>query len=762
MRRYRTICCLLFTAGWSIAGSLDFAVSANLVPLYSAFAADAQGDILIATAPSTCNLPTVNPLSACGPLWIGKLDPTGQRLLFATYLGKPIPQGSFGSGEAPGIAVDANGNIIVAATDATGVLPTVNAVQSAPGSNFNNLYIAKLTPDGSRLTYATYLGGSGAQTALSLAVDSAGAAYVSAFLSTPDFPTTPQSAHDPPGLYSTAVVKLSAEGKLQYGVTFPFEFYTSVKPLQLDSSGGALLASNLEILRVAPDGSSLARTQLPAWAVAASPWALPRPGGGFQFAGTSAGGVPIPNGALEPYADANVYIRIEDGLARQPYLPAPVSGIAVDPQDGNRIYAATSAGLYVSLNNGWDWSLLRAGACLAILVDPFDSNRLYLSVDAAPQMLRSTDRGATFTPTASGLSPGVRIRSLAADPNIPGLLYGAGGSVFRSKDGGDTWDARSVGPSGPNLSPSASTFTTAASIQTDPTHAGWAYVLGTTSCIGFCPVTQNLSRTTNAGDSWGNAFAPAADPLVSSTGAFAVDPTTGDVAEAVNNSNGATGSTVVIYRNADPAAAELLYTGETRSIAFDGQHPGTIYLAVHTEGPGAGYFVIKSADEGATWTSATSAALDRPAYNLTVGAGAVLHASQIPNPPIGFVAAADSTGAIQSGTYLGGAFTQVNAAASLNGNVFVAGMTQGGLPTADSAQPATGGATDGFAAAFDDSGALLWSTYLGGSGADSIDWIVPLADGSAIVIGTTDPADFPMLQASPLGPGSAFLAHIRP
>jgi len=63
---------------------------------------------------------------------------------------------------------------------------------------------------------------------------------------------------------------------------------------------------------------------------------------------------------------------------------------------------------------------------------------------------------------------------------------------------------------------------------------------------------------------------------------------------------------------------------------------------------------------------------------------------------------------------------------------------------------------------FDDNGSLLWSTNLGGTADDSIDWILPLPDGSVIAVGTTNSADFPSLGPSPLGAGNTFIAHLRP
>ena len=259
---------------------------------------------------------------------------------------------------------------------------------------------------------------------------------------------------------------------------------------------------------------------------------------------------------------------------------------------------------------------------------------------------------------------------------------------------------------------------------------------------------------------------PRPDPLIwtFTTGLVAVDPDTGDVVEAVST---IAGSQLLVYRNGDFSASQVLFPAETNSVAFDPEHPGTIYLAVHiAKGSGSGYFVVKSVDGGGTWTTVVQ--LDRPAFALSVGAGGVLHASQTPNMPEGYVLVTDAMGNVQYGTYLGAAFTQVNSVAASGGRVFVAGTTQGGLPLVNAAQPALGGATDGFVAVFDDSGSLLWSTYLGGSAADSIDWVLPLPDGSAVVVGTTYSTDFPSLQSSPLGEGSvgsagtAFIARLRP
>ena len=755
------------------AASIDFAVSANLVAPYTGFAVDQQGDILIAAIPSSCNLPTVSPLSTCGPIWIGKLDPSGKRLLFATYLGSGVSSSVFTT--IGGIGADSSGNVIVAAATNAANLPTANAFQSAPGSPASHLYIAKFASDGSHLLYATYLGGSGGETVISLAVDPAGAAYVAAYTTSTDFPSTTQSLRAP-AQYPTVIAKLGPTGSLQYAAQFPFEFYSNVKPMQIDPAGRAVLVSNLEALILAPDGSSAIRATYPSFATATSPctidasggqscpeapWALPLASGGFEFAGTANLGVPATANARQIAGESNGHFLLQNGQVTATSLTASINDIEIDPENPGRIYAAAATGLFVSADNGNTWNQVYTGPSLAVAVDPFDSNRIFLSVDTVPgipaQIYRSTDGGATWKPVYNSTQSGEHIISLAADPKVPGLIYGAGPLMYRSTDGGNTWDSREVGPSMPNISPSASTSTKSQFVRVDPNHAGWAYVVGINNCIGFCPNLPELSRTQDGGNTWtdgGSAqFNAISHPML-----VAVDPNNGSVVQTLSGST-------LIYPSGNISSSQVLYPAEATAVAFDPRQPGTIYLAVNiTKGAASGYFVVKSSDDGSTWTNLLQ--VDRPVFNLVVSANGVVQASQDPDPPQLYYLVSNSVGDIEYGTFFGGAFTQISAmAGSFPGsgsNAYIVGVTQGGLPLTDAVQPALGGGTDGFLTAFDAGGSLLWSTYLGGSGNDSIDWVLPLADGSVVVAGTTQSTDFPSLQPSPLGAGSTFIAHLRP
>ncbi len=62
-------------------------------------------------------------------------------------------------------------------------------MQFNPPTRAVDVFVAKLTPDGTTLVYATYLGGSDHDVVADIAVDAAGAAYVTALTYSSDFPT---------------------------------------------------------------------------------------------------------------------------------------------------------------------------------------------------------------------------------------------------------------------------------------------------------------------------------------------------------------------------------------------------------------------------------------------------------------------------------------------------------------------------------------------------------------------------------------------
>ena len=160
---------------------------------------------------------------------------------------------------ATAVAVDASGSAYVAGSTVSADFPvTSNALQIKHGGVPNNgvigvlqnvfdAFVAKYSPDGSRLIYATFLGGTGNDQATAIAVDAAGNAVVGGFTSSTDFPMANgaiQSANPSAGSIAGFVSKLNAAGS-----NLIFSTYlggsggnTAVQALTVDRAGSPYVA----------------------------------------------------------------------------------------------------------------------------------------------------------------------------------------------------------------------------------------------------------------------------------------------------------------------------------------------------------------------------------------------------------------------------------------------------------------------------------------------------------------------------------------
>jgi hypothetical protein len=109
------------------------------------------------------------------------IDPV---LSYSTYLGGTGDEFAFG------IAVDSSGNAYVTGNTNSTDFPTASPIQAAFGGTAE-IFVTKLNAAGSALVYSTYLGGSGVDQGVGIAVDSSGNAYVTGLTLSSDFPTTP-------------------------------------------------------------------------------------------------------------------------------------------------------------------------------------------------------------------------------------------------------------------------------------------------------------------------------------------------------------------------------------------------------------------------------------------------------------------------------------------------------------------------------------------------------------------------------------------
>jgi hypothetical protein len=117
----------------------------------------------------------------------------------------------------------------------------------------------------------------------------------------------------------------------------------------------------------------------------------------------------------------------------------------------------------------------------------------------------------------------------------------------------------------------------------------------------------------------------------------------------------------------------------------------------------------------------------------------------------GFVTKFDPVGGVVYSTYLGGSGfdTARGIAVDAEGNVYVTGSTSSSdFPTVNPFQESLRGQSNVWVAKFDPSGsALVYSTYLGGSGSSFGIAIAIDSEGSACVTGLTNSSNFPMANA---------------
>lgn len=135
-----------------------------------------------------------------------------------------------------------------------------------------------------------------------------------------------------------------------------------------------------------------------------------------------------------------------------------------------------------------------------------------------------------------------------------------------------------------------------------------------------------------------------------------------------------------------------------------------------------------------------------------------------------FVAKLTPDGVLAWSTYLGGSGFDIcqHLAIAVDGSIFAAGFTASpNFPVVGGFQSALHGSGNGFITKLDPSGsAIVYSTYLGGSGSDDIQAVTVDASGAAYIAGTATSTDFPVVNAvrPQYGGGffDAFVAKVAP
>jgi len=163
--------------------------------------------------------------------WVAMLSADGATVDFCTYFGPNDDRQRRGDETIRALGVDAAGNIwIGGTTHGSDMTPTPDAFQKTRGSPppAGEAYVVKLSSDGKRLVYFSWIGGRGNEEIETEGVsDAAGNFYVAGCTASEDFPTTPGAFQrrlkgGGPGVWDGDgwVAKINNDGSLAFATLY--------------------------------------------------------------------------------------------------------------------------------------------------------------------------------------------------------------------------------------------------------------------------------------------------------------------------------------------------------------------------------------------------------------------------------------------------------------------------------------------------------------------------------------------------------------
>ncbi len=172
-------------------------------------AIDSSGNVYVTGQTASANFPHLggvapNTFSGIFDVFVTKIAAGGSSLIYSTYVG------GTGSESGNAIAVDASGDAFVAGGTNSNPFPTTASAFQTSLNGATNAFVFELNPTGNALTYSTYLGGTGQDVALGLALasDNSGDVYVVGTTTSTDFPSKNPLQSTPAGGFVTKLNSL--------------------------------------------------------------------------------------------------------------------------------------------------------------------------------------------------------------------------------------------------------------------------------------------------------------------------------------------------------------------------------------------------------------------------------------------------------------------------------------------------------------------------------------------------------------------------
>jgi len=621
------------------------------------------------------------------------------------------------------------------------------------------------------LAYSTYLGGRSLDEGDSIAVDTAGNAYVTGRTFSTDFPTTAPYQATYGGSSDAFVVKLNATGSaLVYSTFLGGSSIEQGFGIAADAAGNAYVTGRTR--------STNFPTANPAQATNRGNAAFKSANGGSSWNPINIGmTVSIVNALIiDPRTPTTLYAGTDVGVfkstnsgnnwnASNTGLPvASVSALAIDPVTPTTLYAAANGSVFKSIDGGNHWSESRVGLgnafVNALTIELTTPTTLYASTFSG--VFKSIDGGGNWSASSAGLT-NTFVNTLAINPVTPTMLYaGTSGGVFKSIDGGGNWSASSAGPT--------NTFVNTLAIDS------------ATPTTIYAGTNVGVFKSIDGGNNWSASNTGLPNPSIRILAIDRTNPSTlyagtsrGVYKSTNSGSNWSasnTGLTNTSFGNfnalvIDPANAATLYAGNPvgHDVFVTKLNPtgSALIYSTYLGGPEFDQGEAITVDAfGNAYVTGQAQSLNFPTLNP------FQPINSNPGRATGFVTKLSSTGSLAYSTYLGGTGDQAGTGIAVDsaGNAYITGeVCSDNFPTANPLQSSHRGGCDAFITKLSSTGsALVYSTYLGGSGFEAGRAIAVDVAGNAYVTGETRSTNFPTKvpqQARNGGGSDAFVVKLN-
>ncbi|MGD0618378.1 MAG: SBBP repeat-containing protein, partial [Bryobacteraceae bacterium] len=389
------------------------AVGGSLDDLIHAMAVHSDGTVFVAGETYSCDLPVT---SAAQPTLLGydnafvaELNPSGV-IVYCTYIGGSANDAAWG------IAVDSGGSAWVVGSTTSTNFPLVSPLQSQL-TGAQESFVVRLAQNGASFLFSTYFGGSGGRSgwqefATSVALDSAGNAYVAGVTSSTDFPVLNAWQPEFAGWDSDAFLSsFTPAGTLQFSTYLggsDFDLASSVAILANGSIllGGYTLSSDFPVTTTTTPwdagGYNGFVTVFDSLAMNLLYSTYVNQGTSDAIFGVAGGSAPTAVGITTPQDAPGTKLA----TAAQLTIPPPVCQL--NPTEATPSAASESSQVSLTCSTGYAWTVASDAAWLAILSGNSGAGNGTVGYSVAANTSISsrigtlTIAGQTFTITQAG------------------------------------------------------------------------------------------------------------------------------------------------------------------------------------------------------------------------------------------------------------------------------------------------------------------------------------------------------------------------